>query len=139
MVDRDVFAKRIDAFERTLRDLRAAVDFPREAFLADRGRQAQVERWCQVLVEISLDLAHHLIADRGWESPDTYRGSFEELARRGVIDDTLAGQLADWAGLRNLLVHLYLAVDHGRLYDIVTTELDQLERYARAVSRAVDG
>jgi uncharacterized protein YutE (UPF0331/DUF86 family) len=43
-----------------------------------------------------------------------------------------------WAGLRNLLVHLYLEVDHERLWEILSTELDQLEAFARAVTETAD-
>lgn len=136
MVDRDVFGRRLTIFERTLADLRGVASAPRSVFLEDRALQAQVERWCQVLVEIAIDLAHHLIADRGWDSPTTYRQAFEILARHEVLPAQLATQIASWAGLRNILVHLYLDVDHDLLYSIVTTELDQMEAFARAMSRA---
>jgi uncharacterized protein YutE (UPF0331/DUF86 family) len=44
-----------------------------------------------------------------------------------------------WAGLRNVLAHLYLDVDHGRLHQILTSELGSLEEYAAALSRTVAG
>lgn len=48
-----------------------------------------------------------------------------------------AEQLARWAGLRNLLVHLYLDVDHRILHDILKGELDQLRDYAASLVRAI--
>jgi uncharacterized protein YutE (UPF0331/DUF86 family) len=50
----------------------------------------------------------------------------------------MAEQMARWAGLRNVLVHLYLAVDHEIRYDILKQDLGQLDRYARQMARAVD-
>lgn len=44
--------------------------------------------------------------------------------------------MEDWAGLRNVLVHLYLEIDHQRIWEILTADLDELEAFAAAVARA---
>ena len=111
MVDREVFERRLAKLEELLRDLRTLAVVDREAFLRDRGLRAQAERWLQLAAECTLDLAHHLIADRGWKTPSTYREAFEILRAEGVIDAALAEQMQAWAGLRNVLTHLYLEVD----------------------------
>jgi len=38
-----------------------------------------------------------------------------------------------WAGLRNVLVHLYLEVDHNILLDIIQDDLGQLEAFVQPV------
>ena len=43
-----------------------------------------------------------------------------------------------WAGLRNVLVHLYMEIDHRIVFDALRLELDQLERYAAAIVAAAD-
>ena len=53
------------------------------------------------------------------------------------MDEELAGQMDAWAGLRNVLVHLYLEVDRRRLYEILQSELDQLERFAGIMLNSV--
>jgi uncharacterized protein YutE (UPF0331/DUF86 family) len=55
------------------------------------------------------------------------------LAGKGVIERALADRMAAWAGLRNLLVHVYLDIDHGRLHDVMRLDLDDLERFAQAM------
>ena len=82
-----------------------------------------------------LDLAQHLIASRGWRTPATYREAFQVLASEGVLTSELAGQMGGWAGLRNILVHLYLEVDYGKLFQILTEDLPEIESYARELSR----
>jgi uncharacterized protein YutE (UPF0331/DUF86 family) len=42
-----------------------------------------------------------------------------------------------WASLRNVLVHLFLDVDYPRLYEILTEELDGLERFAGSITAAL--
>lgn len=134
MVDRDTFERRLCKLEELLRDLRQLARIDRERFLEDRGLQAQAERWLQLAAECVVDLAFQLIADRGWSTPETKREAFETLERQGVISPELADDLAAWAGLRNVLVHLDLKIDHSQLYRTLTGELDQLEDFARALA-----
>ncbi len=136
MVDRDVLDRRLAKLEELLRQLRRLAAIEKQTFLADEMVRASAERWLQLAAECSLDLAHHLIADRGWKTPSTYREAFEILNRENVLDGESAHQMALWAGLRNVLVHLYVEVEPERLYQILQEDLDQLERFAAAISRA---
>jgi len=43
------------------------------------------------------------------------------------------------AGLRNVLVHLYLDVDEERVWEILQNDLDAIEECAAALSRASRG
>ena len=72
-----------------------------------------------------------MIAHRGLPAPETYRGAFATLADEGVIERTLAKRLQGWAGLRNVLVHAYLDVDHGLVWDAIASELGDLRELAR--------
>ncbi len=139
MVDRSVFERRLTKLEQLLADLRPLAAMERSAFLADRKAQSLAERWIHLAVECALDLANHLIADSGWASPETYRETFQVLAREGALRPELATQMEGWAGLRNVLVHLYLEIDHGMLFDILTEELGQLESYAAAIAPVAFG
>lgn len=47
----------------------------------------------------------------------------------------LADRLADAAGQRNILVHLYLEVDPERVYETLTGDLDALTAFAERIER----
>ena len=94
MVDREVFERRLSRLETLIRDLRALAGRPDDTYLSDRGLQAQAERWTHLAVECRLDLANHLIADRDWPTPETYRDAFRILHVEGVIDEDLATGMA---------------------------------------------
>ncbi len=138
MVDHSVFERRLRKLEQLLGDLRSLAKLDREAYLSDHISQTLAERWLQLVVECSLDIAHHVIADFGWPSPNTYREAFQVLANNGALTPELAKNMEGWAGFRNILVHLYLDIDHGVVFDTLTGELDQIEVYAQAVSEAVE-
>ena len=135
MVDREVFDLRLAGLEQLLRRLRGLGEVDRENFLNDPALQAQAERWMHLAGEVCLDLAQHLIASRGWRTPSTYREAFSTLSSEGVLSTELAARMQSWAGLRNLLVHLYLEVDHDKLYRILTEDLGELEQYATVLAR----
>lgn len=137
MVDPEVFDVRLARLEELLRRLRKLAEVDRESFLSDPALQAQAERWMQLAGEICLDLAHHLIASRGWQTPATYREAFQTLRTEGVLSSELATRMQGWAGLRNLLVHLYLEIDHVKLFQILTEELGEIEEYAAVLMRLV--
>jgi uncharacterized protein YutE (UPF0331/DUF86 family) len=81
-----------------------------------------VETWLkvkgalEVAAQCCIDLALALIADRGLGIPQSYRDAFTALARAGLIDAALAADLERWAGLRNVLVHVYTGIDLDRMH-----------------------
>ncbi len=139
MVDREVFDRRLGKLEELLRRLRSLAQRDRQEFLSQATLRASAERWLHLAAECTLDLAHHLIAERGWKTPATYREAFQILRDEGVLTAEMAKEMEAWAGLRNVLVHLYLEVDPDRLFEILRTDLDQLESYAVSLSKTVAG
>lgn len=137
MVDRSVFDLRLERLERLLRSLRSLASVERASFLVDEALQAQAERWMHLAAECSIDLANHLIADRAWKSPSTNRETFQVLADNGVLEPDLARQMEGWAGLRNILVHLYLEIDYEKLFEILTKDLPEIEAFVAAMTRFV--
>jgi len=134
VVDPDVMRRRIDALARYVARLEAFRTTARDAFARDEDQHQLAERYLHLAVESTLDIAHHLIADRNLPTPDTYRDAFATLGREGLIDAPLAKRMQGWAGLRNVLVHAYLDVDHGLVWDAIQGELDDLRAYARAAA-----
>ncbi len=135
MVDRDVFYRRLAKLEELLHRLREIAQVSKEEFLDDGGIQAKAERWLHLAAECCLDLGQHLIADRGWRMPKSNREVFQILGQEGVLPDAMAAQMQDWAGFRNVLVHLYLEIDYQQVYTTLTEELEQLEGFAAALVR----
>ena len=103
--------------ERSLRILRALRGQGRAAFASDEAVQDRVDRNAQLLAQGCADIALHILAATGAASPETYADALTKLGETAVIDRTLASRLVAAVRLRNLLVHGYLDIDHGRLFD----------------------
>lgn len=135
MVDAEVLRRRLQKLEELLLGLSSLRDVPRSNFLTDRREQAVAERWLHLAAECVLDIAHHIISARGWREPRSFRDTIEVLVEQGVLGLALGQELALMAGLRNVLVHLYLDVDHSIVRDVIETRLDVFRDFAAAVQK----
>lgn len=93
------------------------------------------ERYLHLAVESALDIANHLIADASLEAPETYRDAFAILVRGSILDAELGKRLQSWAGFRNVLVHAYLAIDHGLSWDAIQHDLGDLRAFAAVAAQ----
>lgn len=84
---------------------------PRPGFLDDDVTRLAVERILTQSVEIVVDVSTHVVVTQTGRAPGTYRDAVVSAAGLGVLDESAGADLARAVGLRNILVHEYLAVD----------------------------
>jgi len=133
-VDPIVVRRLLRAIERSLRVLRSLRVRGRQAFESDEVVQDRADRHAQLLAQACADVALHILAASGTTAPETYAEALIGLGAAGVVPPGLAANLAGAVRLRNILVHGYLDIDHGRLFD----ELEWIEetaQFATAIER----
>lgn len=135
MVDQEKLSSRLSALEGYLAELRTFQDVPRERFIEEPALHHLAERYLHLACEAVLDIAQHVIADQGFPQAISYRNSIEVLQREGLIDRDLSERLQRWMGFRNVLVHLYLEIDHGRVHDAIREDLGDLTEFAAGMAR----
>lgn len=94
-----------------------------------------VERALTLLVELAFSVNGHVAAARLGRSPDTYAESFALAAEAGMIDADLAARLRPSAGMRDVLVHAYLDVDHEIVAAAIPSAITEYDEYARQAAR----
>lgn len=110
----------------------------REDFLADEDVHQLAARYLQLACECVLDLAQHVIADEGFRQPADYKDAIAVLREEGILDPELASRLQGWMGFRNVLVHLYLDLDHQRSWVAIQHELGDLDSFAARMARFLE-
>lgn len=135
MVDRDTLSSRLSALEAYVAELRTFRERSREEFVREPALHHLAERYLHLACESVLDIAHHLIGDQGYRFPGSYKDAIDVLLQEGILDDALADRLKRWMGFRNLLVHLYLEIDHGRAYDAIVEDLGDFDAFAARMGR----
>jgi len=130
LVDADVLRRRIDALLEYLQRLERFRSVARANFVHEPDVHHLAERYLHLAIEAALDIANHIIADQGYEAPETYRDAFAILQSHAVLAADLATRLQSWAGFRNILVHAYLTIDHGVTWDAIQNDLADLRSLA---------
>jgi uncharacterized protein YutE (UPF0331/DUF86 family) len=133
-VDPVVLRRILRAIERSLRVLRELSRRGRDAFVSDEAVQDRADRHAQLLAQGCADIALHILAASGAAAPETYADALTALAATGVIPPALGDRLAGAVRLRNILVHGYLDIDHGRLFDEIAWIEDAAE-FAAVIER----
>jgi len=118
-----------------LAELRPFRDVRREEFVRELAMHHLAERFLHLACECILDIAQHVIADQGYRQATSYKDAMDVLCEEGLLDRDLADRLKGWMGFRNVLVHLYLTIDHGRTYDAIRDDLSDLGQFAVAMAR----
>lgn len=98
-------------------------------FVNDPFIHGTAERNLHLAIECLLDIGNHIIADRGYDKPESYADIFRILHQNKVIQDQLYKNLEGMAAFRNVLVHDYMHLDRSRVYQAIknkTKYLDEL-------------
>ena len=132
MVKPEVIRKRLDKLDEYLRILSDARKYTLEQFLDDPQRYGSVERFLHLAVETLMDMAHHVVAEEGLGPVNHYRDLPIIFFEQGWIGEDLKEMWVRMIGFRNILVHDYLDVDRGIVFEVLQDGLEDL-RQLRAV------
>ena len=127
MIDKTVFVARLDRFREYLGLLDSIRALPREEFVKDPILRGAGERYLHLAMESALDIGNHIIAERGYQRPDSYAGIFSVLFEKQVLPESLYHSLDGMAAFRNLLVHDYARLDHGQVHDVLCEKYPALQ------------
>jgi uncharacterized protein YutE (UPF0331/DUF86 family) len=111
VVDRDLILRKLADLDLYLGQVSEYRDITVEVYRADWKTQRIVERTLQMAIEVCLDIATHIIADRRLRVPTTYAEAFEVLGEAGLLQPTQRDALMRMSRFRNLLVHEYARLD----------------------------
>jgi len=130
----DVVQKKVARSAAWLNDAELILARPEDEFLSDVRARDLASFYLFLAIQEVIDLASHWVADENWGPPDDASSSFFILASRRVIDQTLARQMSDAVGLRNLIAHGYSLVDHARIHREYAEGVSNLRRFLIAVA-----
>lgn len=122
--------ERLRKLRETVRNLREIGSVPRAEFMVSYRHYWLAERGLQLAAESLFDAGNHLLVGHFNVSPTDYEDVITKLAASKVLSPELASRLRGLGGFRNLLVHAYLEIDEGRVYDALHTQLDSLIDFA---------
>ncbi len=136
-LDADLVRSRSTEIAQSLDRLERIRTGGREAFLADADAKDIACYRLLVAIEAALALCYHVSARHLKRVPDDYAGCFAGLETGGLIASDLSTRLQQMARFRNLLVHVYWAIDYERIFEAIENDLDDLREFSRVMAALV--
>jgi len=133
----DVIRRLSSELMNALNRLRELATLPQNVFLADPHKVASAKYHFIVAIEATIDIGNHLVSKNRWRTPEDYADTFRILGEEGVFQAPFVHELVRMVRFRNRLVHLYWKVDDREVYRILTTRLDDLERFLREIGQYI--
>ncbi|MGH3513222.1 MAG: type VII toxin-antitoxin system HepT family RNase toxin [Pseudonocardiaceae bacterium] len=133
-LDPAMVTQRLQEIQLLLADLAELGTIDAERLRRERPTRHIVERVLSQIVELAGSINIHIVTSVLGRSPESYAASFDDVARAGVLGWEFAASLRPSAGMRNVLVHDYLEVDHGLVSAAVPLAQEQYGEYVRTVA-----
>ncbi len=133
MVDRDLVLRKLADLDQYVSQVSEYRDIAVEQYRKDWKTQRIIERTLQLAIEVCVDVANHVIADRDLRIPPTYAEAFEVLAEAGLLDAALRDAMSRMSQFRNVIVHQYTEIDAAIVVRILREHLRDFARFKAAV------
>ena len=95
--------------------------------------QRIIERTLQMMIETCVDIASHIIADKGFRVPKSYSDTFKVLHEENIVSSGLFNSLNKMAKFRNIVVHHYDSVDAEIIIGILKKDLKDFMSYKEVI------
>jgi len=133
-MDRDIVQTKLESLRRCVERIAGKSPFSVEELIRDLDLQDIIALNLQRAVQLSVDIASHLIAETDAVPPTTMAENFEVLQKLQIIDPALAERMAKAVGFRNIAVHSYQSINWTIVYQICCHHLDDFRQFAKAVA-----
>lgn len=133
MVDKTLILRKLSELDGYYSQILEFAQVTVAQYSADWKVQRIIERTLQMMIETCVDIAGHIISDKGYRVPTSYSDAFKVLYEEGIVDRGLFNALVKMAKFRNVVVHHYDKVDAEIVVGIVRKDLKDFMAYKDAI------
>jgi uncharacterized protein YutE (UPF0331/DUF86 family) len=132
-MDRHVIADKLERLRRCVQRIEHKRPSTLEALVTDYDLQDILSVNLERAVQLCVDIAAHIIADREVSAPTTMAAAFEALHTLHILSSDLTDSMKKAVGFRNIAVHNYQEIDWGIVFNICHHRLDDFRSFAQAI------
>ena len=139
--DINVILTRLSKIEDYLKRLEKYQSTTLDEYSENQDIQLITERLIQVMTEAALDIIKHLLSCLGilrQKETWTNKDYFLEAANLNIISSEIANQLVKAAGMRNILVHIYLNIEPEQVFFAIAKSLEIYPIYIHQITAYLD-
>ena len=131
MVRPEIIKKRLNKLDEYVSILKKFQKYSFEEFIGDPEHYGSAERFLQLAIETLTDLGNHIIADLNLGEVNWYSDIPSILSKKGYLGSSLEEKWIRMIGFRNTLVHDYVDIDRGIVYEVLKNGLSDIEAIKR--------
>jgi uncharacterized protein YutE (UPF0331/DUF86 family) len=132
-MDRRVIEAKLERLRRCVQRLEQKRPSTPETLATDYDLQDILSVNLECAVQLCVDIAAHIIADREISAPTTMAAAFESLHTLHILSSDLANSMKKAVGFRNIVVHSYQEIDWRIVFNICHHKLDDFRTFAQAI------
>ena len=133
MVDEALILRKLAELDQYYSQLKEYENTTADQYSDDWKVQRIIERTLQMMIETCVDIAGHIIADKGFRIPKSYADTFKVLLEEKILDKKLSAIMEKIAKFRNIVVHHYDKVDAEIVTAILKKDLADFISYKEAI------
>jgi uncharacterized protein YutE (UPF0331/DUF86 family) len=136
-MDRHVIEDKLERLRRCVRRIEEKRPHTPKELSADYDLQDILSINLQRAVQLCVDIAAHIIADKEIEAPSTMAQAFDALQTLKILSPDLANSMKKAVGFRNIVIHTYQVIDWTIVFNICHQKLDDFRAFAQAVAAVI--
>lgn len=125
--------RRLDFLRIEAGDIARFVGMTQAEYNIDRDRRRSLERLVENIINACTDVAKTVLSSQDLPIPDTYRDAILQLGMSGVLEPTLAEEIAEMTRLRNVLAHQYLDIRWSVLRDFINEAPEAIQGFIKSI------
>ena len=133
-MDRHVIEDKLERLRRCVQRVEQKRPSTPEALATDYDLQDILSVNLERAVQLCVDIAAHIIADREVNAPTTMAAAFEALHTLHILSSDLSNSMKKAVGFRNIVVHNYQEIDWRIVFNICHHKLDDFRAFAQAIT-----
>ena len=132
-MDKLILEKKVDSILRCLNRIDDRIPDSEYDFLRDFDAQDVVILNLTRAVQLSVDIATHILSTTNQPVPSTMAEAFISLERINIISAEIADKMKRSVGYRNVAVHNYDDIDLSITYDIANNHLGDFKEFIKQI------
>ena len=133
MVDETLILRKLGELDEYYRQIKEYSKITVAEYSGDWKIQRIIERTLQMMIETCVDIAGHIISDKGYRIPQSYSDTFRVLHEEHLVNEKLYAALEKMAKFRNVVVHHYDKVDAEIVVGILKKDLEDFKGFRNSI------
>jgi uncharacterized protein YutE (UPF0331/DUF86 family) len=133
MVDETLILRKLSELDEYYKQITEYKKITISQYSGDWKVQRIIERTLQMMIETCVDIAGHIISDKGFRIPKSYSDTFLVLRENDILGKELFSSVDKMAKFRDIVVHHYDKVDAEIVVGILKKDLKDLTGFRDAI------